>query len=496
MNGSCYLAIDVGTGSVRAALVDGAGRIVRIESREHEQIVSRYGWSEQRPDDWWDGVVSVVRRLVASAGDAAPRIEAICACGQMHGTTLIDADGALTRPTVPLWNDKRTLAHVEAFEARFATGDVLPDSANPPTPAWPGFKLQWLRDHDPDAYARATDVLMPKDYVNFRLTGERAMDWTEASCSFLMDPRTNDWSSAMVERLGLDRGKLPPIRKPTEILGSLTAEAARATGLSRGLPVLVGGGDYPVALLGSGAATPGLGADVTGTSCIITQILDAPALHPEISNVAIPGGAWGAFVLLDSGGDAMRWARRAFHGNAVGYDEVVQQAAAAPAGSDGLFFLPYLVGERFGRHRNSRAQFFGITPSHALPHLHRAVLEGVAFSVARHKAIMEAVSGRRMERVIASGGGAKARLWLEIKASVYGVPMLVPAEAECGVIGCAILAAAATGRADAAASFVRHAAEIDPNPAWAERYARMRPVFDSLYRNSQSQYALLDELAS
>ncbi len=499
LSGRFTLAVDVGTGSVRAALVDGHGRVARIEAREHEQIVPHFGWSEQRPEDWWNGVVAVVRRLLDGAGEEAHAIEAVCVCGQMHGTVLLDDDGHPTRDTAPLWNDKRTLALVRAFEAAHPSESYLADCANTPTTAWPGFKLQWLRDHDPEAYRRASTVLMPKDYVNFRLTGERSMDWTEASCSFLMDPRSNDWSASMIARLGLDRAKLPPIRMPQEVLGRITQAAARETGLPTGLPVLVGGGDYPVALLGSGAHRPGLGSDVTGTSCIITAILDRPILHPEVSNVAVADGAWGAFVLLESGGDAMRWARRALHDNTVGYTDIVARAADAPAGSDGLLFLPYLTGERLGAHRNARAQFFGITARHGLADLHRAVMEGVAFSVARHIRIMEAASGRRMERVIASSGGAKTRLWLEIKASVYGIPIVVPEEAECGVVGCAVLAAIATGRFgrldDAVAALVRHEDEVRSNPEWSERYARMLPVFESVYRNSQSQYDLLDELA-
>jgi xylulokinase len=339
---------------------------------------------------------------------------------------------------------------------------------------------------------------MPKDYVNLRLTGEIAMDRTEAACSFLMNPATGAWSQEMCDRLGLDRAKLPPIRRPDEILGSVGAAAARETGLAEGTPVLVGGGDYPLALLGSGVCRPGLGSDVTGTSSIITVVAEKPLLDPEICNVGTVEGNWGSFVLLDSGGDAMRWARRAFHENALGYDDIVARAETAPAGADGLFFLPYLAGERLGRHRNARAQFFGIAAAHGLAHLHRAVLEGVAFAVTRHIRIMEQASGRRLERVIASGGGAKTALWLRIKASAYGIPVIVPAEPECGVIGCAALAAAATGRygsiEQAANGFVRNAQEIQPEPRWAETYRRMQPVFDRLYLHSQALYDDLDAL--
>ncbi|MGF6231926.1 xylulokinase [Inquilinus ginsengisoli] len=492
------LSIDVGTGSARAALVDGGGRILAIAAKEHEQIVPQFGWSEQRPADWWAGVVQSVRTVLDQVEGARGRIAAVCACGQMHGTVLVDDTGALTRDTVPLWNDKRTLDLVAAFERDHAPDSYLAESGNPPTPAWPGFKLAWIRDHDPEAYRRAAAVMMPKDYVNFRLTGEIAMEATEGSCSFLMNPATRDWSPAMIALLGLDAAKLPRLRPPLEILGGVTATAAVETGLLQGTPVLVGGADYPMALLGSGACRPGLVSDVTGTSSIITLITGAPLLDPEICNVATIEGGWGPFVLLESGGDAMRWARRAFHEGALGYAEIVAKAAEAAPGAGGLFFLPYLVGERLGAHRNARAQFFGLGAGHGLAELHRAVLEGVAFAVTRHIRVMEAASGRPLDRLIASGGGAKTELWLKIKASATGLPILVPEEAECGVVGCAAMVAAATGRfatvQDAAGAFVRYGAEIAPDPAWAERYARMQPVFDKLYRRSQALYDDLDRL--
>ena len=416
----------------------------------------------------------------------------------MHGTVLVDAAGGLTRPTAPLWNDKRTVDLVAAFERAHAPADYLARSGNPATPAWPGFKLAWLRDHDPDAYRRTAHVLMPKDYVNLRLTGEVAMDPGDASCSFLMDPGTAAWSPAMVAALGLDAAKLPPIRACGEVLGAVTRAAAAETGLREGTPVLVGGADYPMALFGSGACRPGLASDVTGTSCIITAIAEAPLLDPEICNVATVEGHWGPFALLESGGDAMRWARRALFNNAVGYDGLAAAAAEAKPGSNALFFLPFLAGERLGRHRNARAQFFGLSAGHGMPELQRAILEGVGFAAARHMRIMERAIGRPIERVVASGGGAKSALWLKIKASIYGVPVAVPAEPECGVIGCAALAQTALGRhatlADAAAALARIAAVVEPDPAWSERYARMQPVFDRLYAQGQGFYDDLDAL--
>ncbi len=498
MSQDLYLAIDIGTGSARAALVDLSGRIQAIAAQEYDQIVPQYGWSEQRPLDWWAGVVSSIRQLLVKDPGAAARIAAICACGQMHGTVLLDGQGNLTRDAAPLWNDKRTAAHVKAFEAKYKPADYLAQSANPPTPAWPGFKLQWLRDKDAAAYDKARAVVMPKDYVNYRLTGEIAMDRTEAACSFLMDPATGAWSQHMCDLLGLDIAKLVAIRQPTEILGAVNKAAAAETGLPAGVPVMVGGGDFPVALLGSGVSRAGLCSDITGTSAITTVVADKPLLDPEISNIGTVEGGWGGFVLLESGGDSMRWARRAFHDKALSYEEIVAKAAEAPPGADRLFFLPYLTGERFGDHRNSRAQFFGITAEHGGAHLHRAVMEGVAFAVTRQMRIMEQAAGRKLERVIASGGGAKTPFWLKIKASAYNIPILVPEEAECGVVGCAAIAAAATGRfrkaEEAADAFVQYKGETHPDPAWVETYQRMQPVFNRLYQHSQALYDDLDAL--
>lgn len=492
-----YLAIDVGTGSIRAALVDLTGNIIAICHKEHEQIVPRHGWSEQRPQDWWDGTISSIQDVLTRVDNAADRIACICSCGQMHGTVLVDDDGNLTREEVLLWNDKRTQPQVDAFTSRVQAADVLPLAANMPAPAWPAFKLLWLMEHDPASIANASTLLMPKDWINFKLTGERAQDFTEASMSYLLDSGTRTWSSTLIELTGIPERLLPTLGNPGDVLGPLTPGTASLLGLPSGIPVLVGAGDYPMALLGSGVSKPGLGSDVTGTSTIITLIHDAPVLNPEVSNVATVEGNWGGLTLLDTGGDAVRWARRALHGNRRDYAEVAELATQAAAGSDGLFFLPYLSGERFGEHRNSRAQFFGLKATHELPDLHRSVLEGVAFSV---RLKMDAVEGGagRPDRIVAASGGAKSELWLNIKASMYGVPYLVPEELECGVVGAAILMAVASGNQsdmdDATRHMVRYGRQIDPNPEWAELYNKMMPVYADLYETSQQFYDRIDAL--
>ena len=497
MKRDLYLTFDVGTGGLRSALVDASGVILAYAHAEHEQIVPRYGWSEQRPADWWQGTIDTIRAVLQKVPDAAARVAAICGCGQMHGAVLVDSAGNLTRETAPLWNDKRTAPQVAAFSERVEADLYYTTTANLPSPAWPAFKLKWLAENDPDAVHRAATLLMPKDWINFRLTGLRAQDVTEASLSFLMDWKTRDWSDRMCDLVGVERRLLPDLREPGDMLSGLSPEAAGLLGLHAGLPVLVGCGDYPMALLGSGVGAAGMGSDVTGTSTIITLLHDAPVLSSSVSNMISGSGSWGAMTLLDAGGDAVRWARRAFHTNERSYAQVAGDAEAAEAGAKGLFFLPYLSGERFGDHHNSRAQFFGLNAGHGLPELHRAVLEGVAFSV---RNVLDSLPANqaRPDRIVAASGGAKNALWLKIKASMYGVPYLVPAELECGIVGAAMLASVAAGDnadvAQAITRMVRMEREILPDPDWAERYDRMMPLYRRLYQTSQSLYDDLDAL--
>ena len=386
---------------------------------------------------------------------------------------------------------------MEEFQQTHDTDSILRIVGNPPTVAFAAFKLMWIKRHEPKAYAAARTLLMPKDYINFRLTGARAIDISEASCNYLLDIRTRAWSKEVVQLAGLDLKMLPPLKDAAELLATVTKEAARETGLLEGTPVVVGAGDYPVSLLGSGVTHAGMGSDVTGTSTLITLMTEEPVLDPAITNVQAVSGGWGAFTILDAGGDAMRWARRAFHDNQYSYQRIVELAGEVPAGADRLIFLPYLNGERLAKQGNSRAQFVGLTSAHHAGHLHRAVMEGVAFASRRNIEIMKS-RGNRLERLVAAGGGAKTRLWLEIKASIYGCPILTPADPESGVLGCAMLAGVGAGIFngidDAVRRLVRYDAEIQPDPSWSERYERMTSFFNRVYLQSESYWNEMETL--
>jgi xylulokinase len=482
------LAIDVGTGSARVALVTQSGKIAAFAANEYQQNIPRFGWSQQSPRIWWEGVVFSIRRVIKEVPDAVDRIAGIAACGQMHATVLIDGDGELVLEEVPLWNDKRTRALVGRMLQEHDPGALFSLTGNPPTVAWPAFKLAWIKQNAPKAYAAARTFLTPKDYINFKLTGERRIDFSEASCSYMFDLQRWDWSEKLLCILELDPDKLPPLGAAWELLGSVTNEAARLTGLRGGTPVAVGAGDFAAALLGAGVTNPGVGCDITGTSTLIALLNAAPIDDPVISNLHCVTGGWAAFTIIDAAGDAMRWARTLLHDRERGYDEIISLAESVPAGSEQLLFLPYLNAERLARKPNSRAQFFGLTSNHGAAHLHRAVMEGVGFASKRNIDLMER-RGHRFDRMVAAGGGAKSRLWLEIKASMYDRPILVPSEPECGVVGCGMLAGCASGLFSSLettiAEQVRYDGEIHPNPAWTEGYRKMQLLFDDLYESSE-----------
>ena len=495
--GDLYLAIDVGTGGLRAALVDRSGHILAYAHQEHEQIVPQFGWSEQRPMDWWTGTIASIRRVLEKVPDAAKRVSALCTCGQMHGTVLVDDDGEPLLDAVPLWNDKRTVQQVDAFKKRVSQSKSLSLAANTPAPAWPAFKLIWIKENHPDAFKRARSVLMPKDWINFKLTGAFAQDYTEASLSFLMDWKTREWSDELCDLTGVPRSLLPKLHNSYDVLGGLSREAAALLGLADGIPVLVGAGDYPMALLGSGVIASGMGSDVTGTSSIITILRDDIILDDEAANVLMPNGKWGVMTLVDAGGDAIRWARRAMHENKLNYDDIEVSASQSPPGSNSLFFLPYLSGERVAQKPNSRAQYFGLKAEHTMHDLHRAVLEGVAFSV-RLKLDHLAPGKAKPSRIVAASGGAKSNLWLKIKSAMYNAPYIMTKEAECGVIGAAMSMAVALGEhanfENAAKAMVHYTDEIMPDPEYVELYDKMMPIYARLYEHSKSFYDDLDRL--
>ncbi len=481
------LALDIGTQSTRAALVSPRGEILRIEQIAHEVDSPHAGWAQQQPDAWWDEACQAIGNVLRATGTDPATIAAVAACGQMHGPVGIDEAGAVTTPWVQLWCDKRCEDQCAQVRGAHDEGELAAQSANPVNPAWIGLKVRWYREHQPEAYARARWFLCPKDFINYRLTAVAATDPSEASGSFLWDHRRDAYSPELAAAVGVDLERFAPAYPSHAVVGTVTEAASRATGVPAGTPVVAGGGDFPVSMLGFGIVGEGIAADVTGSSTLFATHAPQPLIHPAVQNLRHVVAGWIPFTILDCGGLSMKWCKdllTSARGTDVSFDELVEMATAVPPGSDGLYFYPYLLGERRRENTAARGGFFGLTLSHTAPHLVRAVMEGVALAMGRDLSLFEGL-GLDVERVLCVGGGARNALWNQIKADVVQRPLELAEEPEAGIKGAALLAAAGAGLignpADEARERKPSGRLVAPRPESGEWSRRARDEFARLY---------------
>ncbi|MFT4038925.1 MAG: FGGY family carbohydrate kinase [Thermomicrobiales bacterium] len=487
------LAIDIGTQSSRAALLDPEGRLLASAAQPHELAVPRPGWAEQNPEDWWQATIDNIRDALARA-PAGTRVAAVAACGQMHGTVPIARDGRLLADEVQLWCDKRAASIADEIAAHYDPAALQRVAGNVPTAAWSGFKIAWMQRRQPELYAAAWQILTPKDFINHRLTGVAATDVSEASGSFLMDPATAQWSPELAELLGLDAAKLPPIHASSAVIGGVSAEAARLTGLTAGTPVVAGSGDMLCQLLGSGVSAPGTACDTSGTASVISFYADAPVADRRLMNLHAAGPHWIAFGILDSGGGSLRWWLDGFGDAAsdpdTAWERLLADAATVEPGSEGLIFLPYLLGERTLGSADSRGVFFGFHPRHTRAHATRAMLEGICCDLRQSLEIVRG-AGVPLTEMRTGGGGARSALWSQIKADVYGLPVTPLQHEETGILGAAMLAMIGAGmEADtqSAGLLVETREPFPPDPATVARYDRQYALFRDLHDRLQPSF--------
>lgn len=471
---------DLGTGGARTALIDRHGSVAAIEA---EPIATRHpyhGWSEQNPNDWWSIFCRVSERTMQHAVKNNIRVIGVAGCGHMHAPVLISNKGELVRDRVQLWNDKRSQPHVDDLNNRSDLELLSSIAGNPPASSWPGLKLRWMNQNDPEALVAASWVLMPKDFINFRLTGKVAQDQSEAGSSFLFSSSENNWSPKLAEILEVPAEILPTIQKSSDEIGVITPLAAQQTAIPANIPVFCGGGDYPLSVFGSGAINIGDISDITGTSSLLTRINDAPFLHSEIMNAATPLKLWQSFCVVDAAGDAIRWGRHKLENNEISFAELNETVANVPVGADGLLFLPYLTGERLGLGPTSRAAFVGLTASHGKPEMHRAILEGTALAL-RVAAEPMLANEKVTNPIIAAGGGARSEALLKVKASVFEVPFIAVNQVECGLLGSAALAMTGLGwfsdENDAIRSIQSFGRPIHPDEEMVDHFAKKIETF-------------------
>ncbi|MDP9481738.1 MAG: xylulokinase [Chloroflexota bacterium] len=483
---SYVLGIDTSTTATKAVLIDPSGAVAGIGAAEYGFDIPRPGWSEQDPGLWWDGTQTAIRSVLERSGLTGEDVVAVGLTGQMHGAVLLDVAGVVLRPAI-LWNDQRTGDACDEIRRAVGLERLISITGNDALTGFTAPKLVWVRDHEPDIWSRIAHVLLPKDYVRLRLTGEYALDKADGAGTQLFDLAARDWSPEVLHALRIDPAWMPPTFEGPVVTGVVSGTAAAATGLRAGTPVVAGGGDQSANAVGVGAVAPGVVALSLGTSGVVfattADPLRDPAGQVHAFCHAVPG-RWHMMTVMLSAAGSLRWFRDAL---APGEDfgALTEAAGTVPPGSDGLLFLPYLTGER-SPHPDpaARGAFVGLTIGHDRRHLTRAVLEGVAFGLRDGLDQMIAAGMPAPAQIRASGGGTASPLWRQILADVLGAEVATVSTTEGAGYGAGVLAAVGAGWfgsvEEAAGSWVRVSPAATPGID-ADRYAAAHAIYRELY---------------
>lgn len=448
--------------------------MISAATAEHEPMSSpRIGWAEQSPEDWWRAACQAIKECLAKSNTTAEEISAIGLTGQMHGLVLLDARNQVVRPAI-IWCDQRTDEECREITSQVGAERLIELTANPALTGFTLPKIWWVRKHEPEKWARVRSLMLPKDYIRFRLTGARAIDVADASGTLMFDVVHRQWSQPMLEISKLDEGLLPKVFESPEISGYVNEEGARLATLRAGIPVVAGAGDQAAGAVGMGIVTPGAVSATIGTSGVVFAATSKPVLEPKgrIHTFchAMPN-RWHVMGVTQGAGLSLRWFRDQFGaGKDDGrdaYERLAEEAMKTPTGADGLLWAPYLMGERTPHlDPNARGGLVGITAQHTRAHVIRAIMEGVAFSLRDTLTLFREI-GVPIESIRLGGGGARSALWQQIQADIYGMPVELIEADEGGAYGAALLAGVGSGNwasvEAACESAMRVAKRVEPN---------------------------------
>jgi xylulokinase len=491
-----FIGIDSSTTATKVLLMDSEGQVISVASFEYSFETPQPLWSEQDPALWWDATIKGVRKVLADTNLSGDQVKGIGLTGQMHGLVLLDKDGGVLRPAI-LWNDQRTGPQCDTIRSKLGVENLVQITGNDALTGFTAPKILWVHDEEPETYAKIDQILLPKDYLRYKLTGEYAMDRAGGSGTMLFDVRNRTWSPDVLEALEIDPAWLPPTFEGTDVTGMVSQTAAVSTGLAIGTPVMGGGGDQAAAAVGTGAVEEGIVSLSLGTSGVVFATMDAPAIEPQgrlhAFCHAVPG-KWHLMGVMLSAAGSLRWHRDTFAPE-VGFTEFVAPAADIPAGSEGLLFLPYLTGERTPHPDPlARGGFIGLTVRHTLPHLTRAVLEGVSFGLRDSFELMKSAGLADITQVRVTGGGARSPIWLQILADIFNVELVTVSSEEGAAYGAALLAATGAGIFSDVPAACKKSIQITGRtaagsdvgtyealyPHYRDLYPALRPTFNTL----------------
>jgi xylulokinase len=486
---SYVLGLDVSTTATKAVILDHRGVVVASGSSSYSFQTPGPLWSEQDPNLWWSAAIEAIRDALSRSGVRGHEVEGIGLAGQMHGLVILDGRGEALRPAI-LWNDQRTQAECDLIRSLLGRDRLIAITGNDALPGFTAPKLVWVRRHEPDVWSQIKHVLLPKDFVRLRLTGDHAVDRADGAGTLLLDLAHRDWSTDMLDALDVKPAWMPRTYEGPDITGHVSEEAAAATGLRAGTCVVAGGGDQAAAAVGVGAVEQGVTSVSLGTSGVVFTTTDGPVIEPDgrLHSFchAVPR-RWHVMGVMLSAAGSLRWFRDAIAPDAT-FAELMDEAEEAEPGSDGLLFLPYLTGERTPHPDPlARGAFVGLRVNHRRPHLTRAVLEGVAFGLRDAFELMVAAGLSVPAQVRVTGGGSKSRMWRQILSDVLDTSLVTTSSSEGAALGAAMLAAVGSGWypsiETACKQFVSLTDILSPSDhaaMYGAAYARYRELYPAL----------------
>lgn len=504
------LGIDIGTSGTKTLICDEAGAVLATAVAEHDIASPKPGWSEQDPLQWWSATCQATQAVLAKAKLTGGDISAIGLSGQMHGSVFLADDETPLRPAL-LWNDQRTGEQCREIEAKAGGRAALIDMVG--NPALTGFtapKVLWVRQHEPHVYEKTRHILLPKDYIRYCMTGEYATEVGDASGTLLLDVKKRAWNDKLISLLSIDKALLPACHESHIVTGKLTRQAAAKLGLAEGTPVVGGSGDQPAGAVGNGIVEAGIVSATLGTSGVVFAHAQQPRYDPQgrvHTMCAAVEGQWCVFGCMLSAGGSLQWFRNKLADAEVAaaktrgvdpYDLLIAEAQKAEPGCEGLYFLPYLTGERCPHpDPDARGGWIGLTARHDRPALIRSLIEGVTFGMADALRIMEEM-GIPVDTVRLSGGGARSAFWRQLQADIYNRPVATINAQEGPAYGVAILAGVGTGVwssvPEACAAVIRETERLTPGAAVAEQYQRRHNQYQRLYTALAPEFAAMAQL--
>ncbi len=490
------LGIDISTTGAKAIVIDDQGKVLATSTHTYSLSTPKPMWSEQDPEDWWQAIQLSIKDVLAAANLGPEDIKGIGLTGQMHGLVLLDAQNKVLRPAI-LWNDQRTSEQCDEMVAKIGLENLIRITGNPALTGFTAPKILWVQENEPDIYKKIAHILLPKDYVRFKLSGDYAIDCADASGTSLFNITKRGWSEEILSKLEINPKWLPEVFEGTAITGVISSKGAQATGLKPGTPIVGGGGDQAAQAVGVGAVTEGIVALTLGTSGVVFAPTSEPFIDPQGRLHAMchslppkPGQGWHLMGVMLSAGGSLRWYRDTFQPGEE-YPPLLKPAENIPAGSEGLLFLPYLTGERTPYPDPfARGGFIGLTIRHTFAHLTRSVLEGVAFGLRDSMTLIKEAGVGEIKQIRISGGGAKSLLWRQILADVMDAELVTVNTTEGACYGAALLAGVGVGLwstvKDACEATVTTLNATYPEPANV-------PVYDSYYQDYRALYPALKE---